>query len=162
MKLRRVLPGIGPALLLALGASVALAQGGLFSGTWQLDLHQSDFGPEPRPISRTLTITQDTPAMLAWQMSTVMPGRNGPRTVTETWSGPEDGRFQLIQGPPMQVYASFRRDRDGMLARENMGRASYVNHITLSENGTTMRERISGIDGAGHRVDETLVWHRQP
>jgi hypothetical protein len=155
-----------PVLLLALGASSALAQTTAMKkstvGTWTLDVAKSDFGSNPAPKSLTLTILSDTAESTSYQVTVVDPK---DQSMSYSWSGPMDGSMHPIKGPNGEELAqeSLRVDADGALLRHGVeaeGGASFDGRATLSEDGNTITDVVTRTSKDGQTSKSTNVFVR--
>jgi hypothetical protein len=132
-------------------------------GTWKADLKESKFGGEEVPKSLTLTITKDTPQLLAWRVDVV--DAKG-QAMSYSWSGPQDGTMQSIKGPDgKEVGKESFKDEKGVLVRRGDGGKegpSFESHVTMSADGNTMTDVITGKSKDGKSMSQTVVWRRAP
>ncbi|HEX5233991.1 MAG TPA: hypothetical protein VFW25_01535 [Silvibacterium sp.] len=145
------------AVLLTASLPSAFAQNSA-KGSWRFDAAQSDFGSQPKPKSMHLVITKDTPEMLAWHLTEV--NAEG-KTTTEAWSGAKDGTMHPIKGSEQGGQASFQGSDSDLTINEKMASGgSAVSHVSMSDNGTTMTEHLTGTDKSGNQFTQTIVWHK--
>jgi hypothetical protein len=145
------------AVLLTAALPSAFAQNSA-KGTWRYDPAQSDFGSQPKPKSIRLVVTKDTPAMLAWHLTEV--DADG-KTQTRSWSGPEDGSMHPLRAAGKKNESSFKREGDDIIRQAKMADgAMEESHISMSDDGNTMTEHVTGTDKDGKQFTATLVWHR--
>lgn len=146
------------ALLLTAALPSAFAQSSSVVGTWKFDAAQSDTGSMPKPKSMTLHITKDTPQMLAWHVTEIVPDG---KVVHESWSGPQDGSMQTLKSTEGNGQASFQNDNGNRTIHWKMPNGATADStITRSDDGNTMTEHRTGTSKDGQPITETVVWHR--
>jgi hypothetical protein len=132
-----------------------------FTGTWKVDVAQSDFGSDPAPKSITVTILKDTPQMLSWRVSGV---DAKDQHFSYSWSGPEDGSMHPVTedgkaGPDMQ---NAKREQDGTVLRHNEDSdgSSFDARSTISPDGNTITETTTVKSKDGKESKQHYVYHR--
>lgn len=127
-------------------------------GTWKYDAAHSDFGSGPKPKSMTLVITKDTPQMLAWHLTEV---RSDGKIERESWSGPRDGSMQTLKRTGGDGQASFTADEGGQFTiNEKTSDGTSQSQVTVSDNGNTMTQHMTGGGQGGAPDTVTIVWHK--
>jgi hypothetical protein len=146
------------AVLLTAMSTSAFAQKGPSVGTWKYDRAQSDFGTQAKPKSMRLVITKDTPQMLSWHLTEVE--ANG-KTVKESWSGAQDGGMHPLRSTEGKGEASFKHEGNDFVRQEKMADGEMVEgHITISDDGNTMTDHVTGTDKDGKQFTATMVWQK--
>jgi len=132
-------------------------------GTWKADLKESKFGGEEAPKSLTLTIMKDTPQLLSWRVEEV--DAKG-KAMSYSWSGPQDGTMQPVKGADGKEVAkeSFKDEKGVTIRRGDGGKdgPSFESHVTMSADGTTMTDVVTGKSKDGKSITQTVVWRRTP
>ncbi|HEV2464789.1 MAG TPA: hypothetical protein VGT04_13370 [Acidobacteriaceae bacterium] len=146
------------ALLLTAALPYAFAQNSSAVGTWKYDAAQSDSGSMPKPKSMTLHIIKDTPQMLAWHVTEIVPDG---KVVHESWSGPADGSMQTLKSTEGNGQASFQSNNGTRTAHWKLPNGATADStITISDNGDTMTDHRTGTTKDGQPITETIVWHK--
>ena len=130
-------------------------------GTWKADMKASKFGDEEPPKSLTLTITKDTPQLLAWRVDQV--DAKG-KAMSYSWSGPQDGTMQPVKGPDgKEVEKESFKDEKGVMVRRGDGGKdgpAFESHVTMSADGNTMTDVVTAKSKDGKAMSQTVVWRR--
>jgi len=145
-------------LLGLLLGTAAFAQNNSLTGTWKLDVKQSDFGSDPAPKSLTVTV-KDTQKMFS------VHGRgidDKGKTFSYSWSGPEDGSMHPgMSNGKVSGKMSARKEGDTLVRHsEDLDASSYDYRATVSSDGNTATEEMTGKDKGGKEVKQKTVWHR--
>jgi hypothetical protein len=146
---------------LSLNAQVN-ASGASSLGTWNVDTSKSGAGASAAPKGvTTLKVLKHTPKLLSWEVN-FMDEKGKP--VRMAWSGPMDGSMHEVQenGKPGVMRESAKLEKDGALTRhgENNDGSSFTARATLSDDGNTITDEISGKDKAGKETKETTIYRR--
>jgi hypothetical protein len=132
-----------------------------FTGTWKVDVAESDFGSEPAPKSITVTILKDSPRMLSWRVSGV---DDKGQNFSYSWSGAEDGSMHPVveKGKAGTDTQSAKREQDGTLVRhdENSDGSSFDARSTISPDGNTITEAAIEKSKDGKQTNKKYVYRR--
>jgi hypothetical protein len=135
------------------------ASAGPALGRWKMDTAASDFGGMPAPKSMTVTVTKDTPKMLAWRST----GTDADGTsVKESWSGPKDGTMRPVTGSKEGEQWSFKDtgNGNGDVSTKTKDGASAKGTLTLSDDKKTYTEESSGKTKDGKDFHQKIVWKK--
>jgi hypothetical protein len=144
-------------VLLGLGTGLVVAQTNAKKtsavGTWKLDVERSDFGPEPKPVSVTLTILSDTPDIVSVRVEVVADATN---KMAYEWSGPRDGSLHPVKTADGQTIAqeSFKYDGDVLVRHVEDSSGVFDSRATMSADGNTITDNgvQRGADGKTSNV----------
>ncbi len=145
---------------LALAASTLSAQARPdFSGTWVLQLAQSDFGPIPAPTSRQDVIEHQEPALRIVRTQVTAGGE-----ATATLSYAVDGKPHANRAGAADVVSVLAWEGAELVITSTIstpqGEATIVDRMALAANGTTLTQRRT-ISVQGQQIDQTMVLRKQ-
>jgi len=121
------------------------------SGSWQLDVAASTFGPMAVPNSGELNITPGARKTLHIQR--VLKEPEGERTIDTEWR--TDDRFHPVVGDePGSLLAKW--DGSVLVGKRLTGAGMEEIHLAVGADGITMIESIQSSQGT-----RTLVWRRR-
>lgn len=128
-------------------------------GSWELNLEKSGFSPGPAPRSKQITYER-TAVGIRYTATIVDSAGN---TVTESWSGIEDGSDHPFAGAADFDTQSVRvtgRLRAEIIAKRG-GRIALGGERVVSSNGRTLTIRLNGTNASGQVVRNELVYERR-
>jgi hypothetical protein len=129
-------------------------------GTWQLDVARSEFGPDPKPASLTLTILSDKPDLHSVRVDVVESNQN---KASYQWSGPKDGKLYPVKSGDGQTIGqeSMRNEGDVLVRHvESPDGETLDSRATLSADGNTITDDGVGKAADGKAVKTHSVYHR--
>ena len=146
------------ALWILLVGTVAFAQNASHTGTWKLDVKQSDFGSEPAPKSMIVTV-KDTGETLSIHGHGI---DDKGESFSFSWSGPEDGSMSpVMDNGKVTGKASARKDGDAIVRQGEGTDGSYFDErVTLSSDGNTSTTEWTVKSKEGKETKAKLVLHR--
>lgn len=142
-------------------ASVALAQGEVRVGTWELNLAKSTFSPGPPPLKQTITFRSAGPQWIALlqgldasgkpinpdmnNLAITFDGRDHPTSSidydTTAWKRSSGNTYEVI--------------------RKKAGKVVLTSTNEISRDGKTMTITTKGINANGQTVHNVRVYDRQ-
>jgi len=145
------------AWILLLG-TVTFAQSASLTGTWKLDVKQSDFGSGPAPKSITSTV-EDTPKMFSFR------GRgidDKGKSFSYSWRGPTDGNmYPTTENGKVTGKSSIRKVGDGFVRHgEGTDGSSFDARATVSSGGDTITIEWTAKSKDGKETKWKSVFHR--
>jgi hypothetical protein len=129
-------------------------------GTWQLDVARSEFGPDPKPASLTLTILSDKPDLHTVRVDVVESNQN---KASYQWSGPKDGKLYPVKSGDGQAMGqeSMRNEGDVLVRHvESPDGETLDSRATLSADGNMITDDGVGKAADGKAVKMHAVYHR--
>jgi hypothetical protein len=148
--------------LLVCFAVGAMGQNKTIVGTWKLDVSQSDFGRDPAVQSFTFTMMKDSPKLGSYHGHGV--DQDGKR-ISYLWSGPEDGSMHPLKDEAGKTLGmqSMNKQPNGTILRrgDDSSDGSSFNAVgTISEDGITLVEEVTGKSKDGTETKLRYVYHR--
>jgi hypothetical protein len=148
------------ALWILLVGTASFAQNASSSGTWKLDVKQSDFGSEPAPKSLTVTVKDTGKTVSIHGHGIDDKGKN----FSFSWNGPEDGSMRPMMEDGKVTGKANARKEGHVLVRHGEGTdgSSFDERVTLSSDGNTKTSEWTVKSNDGKETKAKLVLHRVP
>jgi hypothetical protein len=124
-----------------------------FTGTWKLNVAQSQFGSEPPPQSISVTFAPDGTFTLE-----VVDEKGEPHQWSHPWSG--DAEVAINGHKDETILSKYR----GHILDETVkkgGKAVETVHSVLSSDGKIMTTTIDATDPQGRPVHHVLIFEKQ-
>jgi hypothetical protein len=147
-------------LVLAIGAGnlELLGQAAPWAGAWKLNGARSKYSPGPAPRSTTLKIT-GVPNGYVVVNDTVDADGNAARTEINALF---DGKEYTLKGAPQPTTRSYKRlDRGYEYVARINGNVTTTTRAVVSPDGKTLTITQTGMDLAGRKVNNLIVYERQ-
>jgi hypothetical protein len=129
-----------------------------FSGTWRLNLFESDLGGLPVPVNRTDVIEQHEPNL---KVTTTFGDADKPSTQIAYYS--TDGQYSTNQIGEREVTSKLHWENDSLvivsIVSLDNGDATTNSVWTLSDSGATLTEKTHLAMG-GREIDQKFVFER--
>ena len=149
------------ACILAVVASVAVAQIESRVGTWELDLSKSTFSPGPPPQRQTLIYRAAGPQWTALLQGVDASGKPINPDVGNLLIK-FDGRDHSTPTADYETTAWIRvDDKTYLVTRKKAGKIVMTSTNVLSSDGKTMTITTTGHNGGGQAVHNVRVYQRQ-
>jgi len=131
-----------------------------FLGTWTLNVAKSKYDPGPAPKSQTTILETIADGSTKERGDRV--NADGSRTQWE-WTAKFDGKDYPVKGDPSRDSGSIRKidDYTVEITNKKAGKVMNVAHITIARDGKSRDSNVTGMDGQGRPVHNTLLWERQ-
>jgi hypothetical protein len=130
------------------------------SGTWKVNVEQSDFGPMPRPKSTTMRIEHKEPA-IKWFMPLI--DQNGNESRTESIAAIDGKEYPYKEGPftHTQVFKRTSSSTIEYIAKSSDGRTIGSGTWTISKDGKVLTQKANTRDMNADPLTVTVVFEKQ-
>ena len=129
------------------------------AGVWKLNLAKSNYSPGPPPRS-ILAKFEEVPGGIKETHDRV--DADGTKIRFE-WVAKYDGKDYPVKGDPSRDSGSIRRIDAYTVEITNRkgGKVMTVARITIARDGKSRNSDVTGVDGQGRQVHNTLLWEKQ-
>ena len=128
-----------------------------FSGTWKLNLQQSNFDPNHRPSEATMRFDLEPEGYLMRAEGVC----NGNAVVEHPQRFILDGKEHPAPGAPEVTVLSTRPEPNTLrTVAQTSGRLLGEGTYVVSADGQTLTATVAGIDAQQRPFQTTVVWHR--
>ena len=146
------------AFLVVLGLSTAANAADNLVGSWKLNLAKSTYSPGPAPQSIVAKF-ETVPGGIKETHDRVE--ADGTKIHFE-WIAIYDGKDYPVKGDPSRDSGSIRRIDDYTVEIINRkgGKAMTTARITIARDGKSRTSSVTGVDGQGREVHNSLLWEK--
>jgi len=159
MKKLRFVKFCAALLIAGVVASVTAFAADNLVGTWKLNLAKSNYSPGPAP--RSIVAKFETiPNGVKETHDRV--DADGTKVHFE-WIAYYDGKDYPVKGDPSRDSGSIRKidDYTVEITNRKAGKVMTVARITIARDAKTRNSDVTGVDGQGRTVHNTLLWEKQ-
>jgi len=149
-------------VLIVSAASLLLAQGDLFVGTWKLNLAKSKYGTAQAPKSQTRTVEPQGEGVKITMEGVAADGSRIEYSYTTNYDGKESPISGAGQANGADTFAVKRVDANTYTTTgTKAGKVVTRNKTVVSKDGKVMTITSKGVDANGKPRNVVNVWDKQ-